>query len=168
MYAYMQRNSPLLLLTFPRCPPYHPHLHHHRLPPQAGQTQPLFANTPATACTLLDTHHCHSGVEDNEKKDKLGEEKTTPSDTVLRTLKTFAMFYYHFIDYLVERFGIFEHELEVCGKLLHIRIILRLQFILDFCHINWLGDHIIIIGLISGKTKPKDQKTLLFEGCDFT
>lgn len=170
MYAYRQRNLPLLLLTFPRCPPYHPHLHHHRHRPQAGQTQPLFANTPATTCTLLDTHHCHSEVKENEEKDKLGEEKTTLSDTI----KTFTMFYSHFIHYLVERFGIFEHELEVRGKLLHIRIILRLQLILNFCHINWLGDHIVIIGLISGKTNTRDQITLclnaatLCELCTFS
>lgn len=75
MYAYTQRNLPLLLSTFPRCPPYHPHLHHHHPHPQAGQTQPLFANTPATTCMLLDTHHCHSEVKENGKKDKLGEEK---------------------------------------------------------------------------------------------
>lgn len=60
MILFLNRNLPLLLLTFLRCPPYHPHRHHHHPRPQAGQTQPLFANISATICMLLDTHHFHS------------------------------------------------------------------------------------------------------------
>lgn len=71
--VHTQRNLPLLLLTSLHCPPYHRHLHRHHLRPQAGQTQLLFANTPATTCTLLDTHHCHSEIDENEKKNKLGQ-----------------------------------------------------------------------------------------------
>lgn len=56
----MQCNLPHLQLTFLGFPSYHHHLHHHRLRPQVAQTQPLFANIPATACMQLDTPHCHS------------------------------------------------------------------------------------------------------------
>lgn len=50
--------------------------------------------------------------------------------------------------YLVERFSIGEHELEVCSKLFHISIIFWLKLILNLCHINWLGYHFVIIWLI--------------------
>lgn len=63
--------------------------------------------------------------------------------------------------YLVEWFGIVEHELEICSKLLHIIIIFWLQFILYFCHINGLRYHVIIIRLIPEKAQESTNITVL-------